>query len=70
MFKTVALVLLGTSFGFGISMINDGNGFAIKVPQIDAGKLECRWLPENSSRESFNEDFLAPETEESFLERY
>lgn len=70
MFRTIALVLLGTSFGFGISMVNDGNGFAIKVPQIDAGKLECRWLPENPSTESFNEDFSVPDAEDNFLERY
>ncbi|MGK7921593.1 MAG: hypothetical protein AB4080_16470 [Trichodesmium sp.] len=60
MFKTVALVLLGTSLGFGFSLISDGNGFAIKVPQIDAGKLECRWLPENTSDNSFNDEFLEP----------
>lgn len=70
MFRTVTLVLLGTSLGFGVSMLNDARGFAIKVPQIDAGKLECRWLPENPSRESFNEDLSAPDAEGNFLERY
>ena len=61
MFRTVALVLLGTSVGFGFSMIGDGNGFAIKVPQIEAGKLECRWLPEDTSNNSdFNGEFLEP----------
>ncbi len=60
MFKTVALVLLGTSLGFGFSLASDGNGFAIKVPQIEAGKLECRWLPEDTSNNSFNGEFLEP----------
>ena len=60
MFRTVALVLLGTSLGFGFSMIGDGNGFAIKVPQIEAGKLECRWLSEEPSNNSLNEEFLEP----------
>ncbi|NEQ39636.1 MAG: hypothetical protein F6K40_26625 [Okeania sp. SIO3I5] len=60
MFRTVALVLLGTSVGFGFSMVSDGDGFAIKVPEIEAGKLECRWLPENTENESFNREFLEP----------
>ena len=60
MFTTVALVLLGTSLGFGFSLVGDGNGFALKVPQIEAGKLECRWLPEDTSNNSYNREFLEP----------
>ncbi|MCL2934274.1 MAG: hypothetical protein MGG11_19115 [Trichodesmium sp. MAG_R03] len=60
MFKTVALVLLGTSLGFGFSLVSDGNGFAIKVPQIEAGKLECRWLSEDTSNNSYDREFLEP----------
>lgn len=48
MFKTVALVLLGTSLGFGFSLVGDGNGFALKVPQIEAGKLI--WLTEKKGK--------------------
>ncbi|MBS9772300.1 MAG: hypothetical protein O4861_09815 [Trichodesmium sp. St16_bin4-tuft] len=60
MFKTVALVLLGTSLGFGFSLVSDGNGFAIKVPSIEAGKLECHWLSEDISNNSYNREFLEP----------